>query len=114
MSLINFRAQIADYFIKVGKPADLTSRKRGRPSLEDDEEELIFVICWHCLNGIYVTHICNLYEMSVTDNHFVYHHYATNQYRVHRDLLSSILSTPQGLCCKSATSQNALQMMLIS
>ena len=50
MSLLNFRAQSADSLIKVSKPADLTSRKRGKPSLEDAEEELIFVICWHCSN----------------------------------------------------------------
>ena len=41
MPLLNFRAQVADALIKVGKPADMTSRKRGRPSLEDAEEELI-------------------------------------------------------------------------
>ena len=39
MSLLNFRAQVADALINVGKPADLTSRKRGRPSLEDAEED---------------------------------------------------------------------------
>ena len=38
MSLLNFRAQVAYSLIKVGKPADLTSRKRGRPALEDAEE----------------------------------------------------------------------------
>ena len=39
MSLLNFRAQVADVLIKVGKPADLTSRKSGRPSLENGEED---------------------------------------------------------------------------
>ena len=39
MSLLNFRAQVADALIKVDKPADLTSRKRGRSSLEDAEED---------------------------------------------------------------------------
>ncbi|KAI5629009.1 piggyBac transposable element-derived protein 3-like, partial [Silurus asotus] len=36
MPLLDFRAQVADALIKVGKQADLNSRKRGRPSLEDD------------------------------------------------------------------------------
>ena len=39
MSLLNFRAQVAVALIKVDKPADLTSRKRGGPSLEDAEED---------------------------------------------------------------------------
>ncbi|KAI5092252.1 piggyBac transposable element-derived protein 3-like [Silurus meridionalis] len=36
MPLLDFRVQVADALIKVGKQADLNSRKRGRPSLEDD------------------------------------------------------------------------------
>ncbi|KAK9965402.1 hypothetical protein ABG768_018879 [Culter alburnus] len=36
MPLLDFRVQVADALIKVGKQADLISRKRGRPSLEDD------------------------------------------------------------------------------
>ncbi len=38
MPLLVFRAQVADALIKVGKQADLNSRKRGRPSLEDAPE----------------------------------------------------------------------------
>lgn len=36
MPLLDFRVQVEDALIKVGKQADLNSRKRGRPSLEDD------------------------------------------------------------------------------
>lgn len=36
MPLLDFRVQVADALIKVGKQADLNSRKRGRPSLEGD------------------------------------------------------------------------------
>ncbi|XP_029973972.1 piggyBac transposable element-derived protein 3-like [Salarias fasciatus] len=38
MPLLDFRAQVADALIKVGKQGDLNSRKRGRPSLEDVPE----------------------------------------------------------------------------
>ncbi|XP_038123402.1 piggyBac transposable element-derived protein 3-like [Cyprinodon tularosa] len=38
MSLLDFRAQVADALIKVGKQTDFKSRKRGRPSLEDSPE----------------------------------------------------------------------------
>nr|XP_005159764.1 piggyBac transposable element-derived protein 3-like [Danio rerio] len=36
MPLLDFRVQVADALIKVGKQVDLNSRKRVRPSLEDD------------------------------------------------------------------------------
>lgn len=36
MPLLDFCVQVADALLKVGKQADLNSRKRGRPSLEDD------------------------------------------------------------------------------
>ncbi|KAG1924718.1 hypothetical protein F2P79_025976 [Pimephales promelas] len=36
MPLLDFRVQVADALIKVGKQADLNCRKRGRRSLEDD------------------------------------------------------------------------------
>lgn len=38
MLLHDFRAQVADALIKVGKRADLNSSIRGRPSLEDVAE----------------------------------------------------------------------------
>ena len=37
-TLFDFRTEVADSLIKVGKSADLTSRKRGRPLLEDVEQ----------------------------------------------------------------------------
>ncbi|XP_057691467.1 piggyBac transposable element-derived protein 3-like isoform X1 [Corythoichthys intestinalis] len=38
MPLLDFRAQVADALIKVGKRANLNSRKRGRPSSEEAPE----------------------------------------------------------------------------
>ncbi|KAJ0006413.1 hypothetical protein NQD34_013686 [Periophthalmus magnuspinnatus] len=36
--LLDFRAQVVDALIQVGNQADLNSRKRGQPSLEDAPE----------------------------------------------------------------------------
>ena len=38
-TLLDFRTEEADALIKVGKSADLTCKKRGRPSLDDAEQE---------------------------------------------------------------------------
>jgi len=38
MSLLDFRTAVADALIKAGKPADISTTKRERPSLEDPEQ----------------------------------------------------------------------------
>uniref|UniRef100_A0AAY5K7E5 PiggyBac transposable element-derived protein domain-containing protein n=1 Tax=Esox lucius TaxID=8010 RepID=A0AAY5K7E5_ESOLU len=67
MPLLDFRVQVADALIKVGKQADLNSRKRGRPSLEDDptSHQAHFVTLFEKL---YIKSYCSYHIQSSVSN----------------------------------------------